>query len=25
MPKIKTTFFCQNCGAQSSKWLGHCP
>jgi DNA repair protein RadA/Sms len=25
MSKIKTTFFCQNCGAQSSKWLGKCP
>jgi len=23
--KTKTTFFCQNCGAQSSKWLGKCP
>lgn len=21
----KTTFFCKNCGAQSSKWLGKCP
>ncbi|NQV01778.1 MAG: DNA repair protein RadA [Bacteroidia bacterium] len=25
MAKIKTTFFCQNCGAQSPKWLGKCP
>jgi DNA repair protein RadA/Sms len=25
MPKIKTTFFCQNCGAQSPKWTGKCP
>ena len=25
MPKTKTTFFCQNCGAQSSKWIGKCP
>ncbi|MBE9545945.1 MAG: DNA repair protein RadA, partial [Proteobacteria bacterium] len=25
MKKIKTTFFCQNCGYQSSKWLGKCP
>jgi DNA repair protein RadA/Sms len=25
MPKLKTTFFCQNCGAQSSKWIGKCP
>ncbi|MEB2779026.1 DNA repair protein RadA [Algoriphagus sp. C2-6-M1] len=24
MAKIKTTFFCQNCGAQSPKWLGKC-
>jgi len=23
--KIKTTFFCQNCGHQSAKWLGKCP
>jgi DNA repair protein RadA/Sms len=23
--KIKTTFFCQNCGHQSPKWLGKCP
>jgi len=23
--KIKTTFFCQNCGHQSAKWLGRCP
>lgn len=21
----KTTFFCKNCGAQSSKWIGKCP
>ncbi|WP_200975249.1 DNA repair protein RadA [Echinicola sp. 20G] len=25
MPKIKTAFFCQNCGAQSPKWVGKCP
>ena len=25
MKKIKTTFFCQNCGHQSAKWLGKCP
>jgi len=23
--KIKTSFFCQNCGAQSGKWIGKCP
>ena len=25
MSKVKTTFFCQNCGAQSPKWIGKCP
>lgn len=25
MAKIKTSFFCKNCGSQSSKWLGRCP
>lgn len=25
MAKIKSTFFCQNCGAQSGKWIGRCP
>lgn len=25
MSKVKTTFFCQNCGAQSSRWIGKCP
>ncbi|MBN2639597.1 MAG: DNA repair protein RadA [Bacteroidales bacterium] len=25
MAKTKTTFFCQSCGHQSSKWLGKCP
>ena len=25
MNKVKTTFFCQNCGAQSPKWIGKCP
>jgi DNA repair protein RadA/Sms len=25
MSKIKTTYFCQNCGAQSGKWIGKCP
>ncbi|MFI5219045.1 MAG: DNA repair protein RadA [Bacteroidia bacterium] len=24
MSKIKTTFFCQNCGAQAPKWIGKC-
>jgi len=24
MAKTKTTFFCQNCGAQHSKWMGQC-
>jgi DNA repair protein RadA/Sms len=24
MSKAKTTFFCQNCGAQSGKWAGKC-
>ncbi len=24
MAKTSTTFFCQNCGAQSSKWVGKC-
>ena len=24
MSKVKTTFFCQNCGAQSAKWAGKC-
>lgn len=23
--KIKTSFFCRNCGAESSKWIGKCP
>jgi len=23
--KVKTAFFCQNCGAQSPKWIGKCP
>ncbi len=25
MAKPKTVFFCQSCGAQSSKWIGRCP
>lgn len=25
MAKLKSTFFCQNCGAQSAKWIGKCP
>jgi DNA repair protein RadA/Sms len=25
MSKSKSTYFCQNCGAQSPKWLGKCP
>ncbi len=24
MAKVKTTFFCQNCGAQYAKWQGQC-
>ncbi len=24
MAKTKTTFYCQNCGAQHSKWQGQC-
>src|ERR1044071_8249592 len=24
MAKIKTSFFCQNCGTQYSKWQGQC-
>src|SRR6218665_1242246 len=24
MSKVKTTFFCQNCGAQAAKWAGKC-
>ncbi|MBD3636529.1 MAG: DNA repair protein RadA [Crocinitomicaceae bacterium] len=24
MAKVKTTFFCQNCGAESPKWVGKC-
>jgi DNA repair protein RadA/Sms len=24
MAKVKTAFFCQNCGAQSAKWIGRC-
>ena len=24
MAKVKTTWFCQNCGAQHSKWQGQC-
>jgi DNA repair protein RadA/Sms len=24
MAKVKTAFFCRNCGAQSSKWMGKC-
>ncbi len=23
--KVKTSFFCQNCGVQSPKWIGKCP
>ncbi|MBY0427215.1 MAG: DNA repair protein RadA, partial [Cytophagales bacterium] len=23
--KLKSSFFCQNCGSQSPKWLGRCP
>ena len=25
MSKIKTGFFCQNCGYESTKWVGKCP
>jgi DNA repair protein RadA/Sms len=25
MPKNKTVFICQNCGAESPKWIGKCP
>ncbi len=25
MSKIKSSFFCQNCGHQAPKWLGKCP
>jgi DNA repair protein RadA/Sms len=25
MSKIKTAFFCQNCGYESAKWVGKCP
>jgi len=25
MSKVKTSFFCQNCGIESVKWLGQCP
>lgn len=25
MAKTKTEFYCQNCGARASKWLGRCP
>lgn len=24
MSKVKTTYFCQNCGTQSAKWVGKC-
>lgn len=25
MSKLKTAFFCQNCGYESTKWVGKCP
>lgn len=25
MAKAKSVFFCQNCGSESSKWMGRCP
>ena len=25
MAKVKTLYYCKNCGAQSVKWLGRCP
>ena len=24
MAKVKTTFYCQNCGAQHARWQGQC-
>lgn len=25
MAKVRTSYFCQNCGAESAKWIGKCP
>src|SRR5688572_22435001 len=25
MSKVKTAYFCQNCGYESTKWAGKCP
>lgn len=25
MAKLKSSFFCSNCGAQSARWIGNCP
>jgi len=25
LAKLKKAYFCQNCGAQASKWIGNCP
>src|SRR5215211_214136 len=25
MSKVKTAYFCQNCGYESAKWIGKCP
>ena len=25
MSKLKSAFFCQNCGYESTKWVGKCP
>ncbi|MES1224018.1 MAG: DNA repair protein RadA, partial [Bacteroidota bacterium] len=25
MSKTRSAFFCQNCGYESSKWVGKCP
>src|SRR5271154_2524290 len=25
MSKVKTAFFCTNCGHESAKWIGKCP
>lgn len=25
MAKIRSSYFCQNCGAESAKWIGKCP
>ena len=25
MSKVRTVFYCSNCGAQAAKWIGKCP